>query len=171
MFLAIRIGESLMQIMLPKESPFKISMLKQYAWWIGSTDKITVRDGIFISRQVAFSARLRCVNITPLLFPVVPDVNIIVHSASGFAHSSKPFSLSERSRCRERTSPSASSFCMEMILVRFGQASFAMAATSARNSSYTRAVTSARLISSQISCGGSATSSGTATLPQFTVPR
>ena len=36
------------------------------------------------SRQVAFSAKFRCVSITPLLFPVVPDVNIIVASSSGF---------------------------------------------------------------------------------------
>ena len=44
---------------------------------------ITMRSGIFISRQVAFSATFLCVSMTPLLFPVVPDVNMIVQSWSG----------------------------------------------------------------------------------------
>ena len=81
-FFAMRMMESLMQITEPSEIPFRISMLRQYAWCIGSTDKITVCGSIFMSRHVAFSARLFCVSMTPLLFPVVPDVNMIVQSAS-----------------------------------------------------------------------------------------
>ncbi len=73
-----------MQITLPKEMPFKISIARQYAWWMGSTDKITVPVSIFMSRQVAFSAIFRWVSITPLLFPVVPEVNIMVASCCGF---------------------------------------------------------------------------------------
>ena len=81
-FFAMRMMESLMHITEPSEIPFRISMLRQYAWCIGSTDKITVCGPIFMSRHVAFSARLFCVSMTPLLFPVVPDVNMIVQSAS-----------------------------------------------------------------------------------------
>ena len=44
---------------------------------------MTVREGIFMSRQVAFSARFRWVSMTPLLFPVVPEVNMMVHRSSG----------------------------------------------------------------------------------------
>ena len=46
----------------------------------GQHERITVRSGIFISRQVAFSARFLWVSITPLLFPVVPEVNMMVQS-------------------------------------------------------------------------------------------
>ncbi len=83
MFFATRSSESLMQITEPMEMPFKISMLRQYAWWMGRTDRITMPDSSPMSRQVAFSARFLCVSMTPLLLPVVPDVNMIVASWSG----------------------------------------------------------------------------------------
>ena len=82
-FFATRISESLMQITEPRDTPLRISMLRQYAWWMGSTVMMTVRSGIFMSRQVAFSATFLWVSMTPLLFPVVPDVNMIVQSWSG----------------------------------------------------------------------------------------
>ena len=50
---------------------------------MGSTERITVRSGIFISRQVAFSARFLWVSMTPLLLPWSPEVNRMVQSWSG----------------------------------------------------------------------------------------
>ena len=41
---------------------------------------MTIRSGIFMSRQVAFSATFLWVSMTPLLFPVVPEVNMMVQS-------------------------------------------------------------------------------------------
>ena len=50
---------------------------------MGRTVSTTLLSGSFISRQVAFSAIFLWVSITPLLFPVVPEVNIMVHRLSG----------------------------------------------------------------------------------------
>ena len=69
-----------MQMTAPSDTPLRMSMLRQYAWWIGRTVMMTMRSGIFMSRQVAFSATFRWVSMTPLLFPVVPEVNMIVQS-------------------------------------------------------------------------------------------
>ena len=132
---------------------------------------MTVLAGILISKQVAFSARLRCVSITPLLFPVVPDVNMIVQSWSGLISLSKVPACSPSNFQKDSAWSSLSSCCMEIKYFSFGQRSFTIAATSLRISSRTRTVTSARSISSHISSAGRETSSGTATLPLLTVPR
>ena len=161
----------MIQMILPKEIPFRISMLRQYAWWMGSTDIITVRSGIFMSRQVAFSAMLRWVSITPLLFPVVPDVNIIVQSASASGTKSNAPLFSSTSCHRDSAASSPASFCMEIRCFNFGHLSFTISITSLRISSATSTVTSARSSSSHTSSAGSAASSGTATLPLFTVPK
>ena len=108
---------------------------------------------------------------TPLLFPVVPEVNMMVARSSGFGSYEHAPSWVFRSCPKDSASPSFAVFCMEMTDFSFGHFAFAASITSLRISSTTSTAASDRSMSSHISSSGRDTSRGTHTFPLFTVPR
>ena len=75
----------MIQRVAPSENPFSQSITRQNAWWIGSTLSMAVPGSAVIFTASTLEARFFCVSITPLLFPVVPEVKMMVaiSSASG----------------------------------------------------------------------------------------
>ena len=102
---------------------------------MGSRVMDTVPAGIFISRQEALSARLRCVSITPLLLPVVPEVNKMAHSLSGSSSQEKLPAWFFRRTSRDFACSVSSFACMETMHLISGHFSPASSATSLRSSS------------------------------------
>ena len=73
---------SLMQQTAPTSRTFSQSTVRQNAWWIGKTERSLVASGIGKTIPTTSAAILFWVSMTPLLFPVVPDVNMIVERSS-----------------------------------------------------------------------------------------
>ena len=137
---------------------------------------MTVRSGIFMSRQVAFSATLRWVSMTPLLFPVVPDVNMIVHSWSGSGVIVKapsdalPAASGSRSTCIVRDALPAAWRSESCAAAGSGLLRHRPPRPSSPRRRRAPWSPTAR-IRSHTSSAGRFTSSGTTTLPLSTVPK
>ena len=102
---------------------------------MGSTERITVRSGIFISRQVAFSARfLWGQHNAPWLFPVVPEVKHDGTERIRFRCIIKlPFIFFQQSPERKNCTGRPSSACMEIRYFSLGQRLSAISAASERD--------------------------------------
>ena len=109
--------------------------------------------------------RLACVSITPLLFPVVPEVKMIV------AISLSPLPSTSSAPMPDPLSKDRASSSRNQISLTPGHDSFTLSANPTNLGLTKRALESDRLIRSIRSSAGRLTSRGTATLSPVVMPR